>query len=93
VSVYYGSFVESGYHRAVVVSLDPIYRVLFYEDGTVRFEHSCDRGDRGVIDCAPALQIGSGHSIVSEDPLTITPSILCADCGTHGFVRDGRWVQ
>jgi hypothetical protein len=21
-----------------------------------------------------------------------TPSILCPDCGTHGFVTNGQWV-
>lgn len=68
------------------------YRVLFYEDGTARFEHRCDRGDRGVIICAPLLRLGEGHTITQDDPLTITPSILCPDCGTHGFVTEGKWV-
>ena len=26
------------------------------------------------------------------DPLTISPSVLCRDCGLHGWIRDGRWV-
>lgn len=68
------------------------YRVLFYEDGTARFEHRCDRGDRGVVICAPALQLDGGHRIVRDSPLTIEPSISCPDCGTHGFIREGRWV-
>lgn len=72
--------------------------LLFYADGTVRFRHRCDRGERGVIVCAPALQLDGGHSITTRDPVadkgtpvTVTPSILCSDCGTHGFVRDGQW--
>ena len=24
--------------------------------------------------------------------LTLTPSVLCATCGDHGFVTDGRWI-
>lgn len=28
-----------------------------------------------------------------EDPLTLTPSILCRVCGAHGFVTAGRWVD
>lgn len=24
-------------------------------------------------------------------PLTISPSILCRECGFHGFLRAGRW--
>lgn len=71
----------------------PTYRVLFYEDGTARFEHRCDRGERGVVICAPLLQLDNGHRIVNREPLTVEPSILCGDCGTHGFVRAGRWVS
>ena len=29
--------------------------------------------------------------IVSEDPLTLSPSLACGMCGHHGFVRGGRW--
>ena len=56
---------------------------------TIRFQHRCDRGDRGVIICAPALQ--DAHTW-DEATKTVTPSILCPDCGTHGFVRRGQWV-
>ena len=31
--------------------------------------------------------------IIQESPLTLTPSIRCGDCGLHGFVRDGKWVN
>ncbi len=71
------------------------YLLRLYEDGTVRFEHICDRGDRGIVVCSPALHVGphgDGHRIVSRDPWHIEPSILCPDCGTHGFVRDGVWT-
>lgn len=67
----------------------PTYRILFYDDGTARFEHRCDRGERGVIICAPLLD-PTGHHI-DHEAKTITPSILCSDCGTHGFVTNGRW--
>lgn len=30
-------------------------------------------------------------TVESWEPLTLSPSILCA-CGDHGFIRDGRWV-
>lgn len=29
--------------------------------------------------------------VVSWEPLTLTPSLLCLECGDHGFVRGGRW--
>lgn len=72
-------------------TLGPTYRVLWYADGTARFEHRCDRGVRGTVICAPLLQLDAGHRVVSRDPLTIEPSILCPDCGTHGFITEGRW--
>jgi len=34
---------------------------------------------------------GPRWHVVSWEPLTITPSILCS-CGNHGFITDGRWV-
>lgn len=60
--------------------------------GIVRFEHVCDRGARGVIVCAPELQIDAGHTLTgTADGPTVTPSILCDDCGTHGFITNGVW--
>lgn len=29
--------------------------------------------------------------VLSTDPLTLHPSLLC-DCGSHGFIREGKWV-
>lgn len=68
--------------------------LLFYPDGTVRFMHRCDRGERGVVLCAPAL--AQGHTVTRGSRVgrpTVRPSILCPDCGTHGFVTDGRWSR
>ena len=62
--------------------------------GVVRFEHICDRGKRGVIICAPKLQIDNGHTLTEGDSgPTVRASILCDDCGTHGFVTDGKWTD
>jgi hypothetical protein len=33
-----------------------------------------------------------GWDLVSESPLTLSPSLLCRVCGHHGFIRDGVWV-
>lgn len=30
--------------------------------------------------------------VESMDPLTLSPSLLCRACGSHGFIREGRWV-
>lgn len=68
--------------------------LLFYGDGTVRILHECrliqGSGDDRLV-CAPALQLGNGHVTGSRHSMTISPSILCPDCGLHGFVRAGRW--
>lgn len=93
--------VEPGWVRSVYVPhlLGDSYRVLVYTDGTHRFEHKCrgwteEDGTVVVKVCAPALQLDNGgHRIELDDPLTISPSILCPDCGTHGFIRNGRWVE
>lgn len=71
----------------------PDMALLTYADGTVRFEHICDRGKRGTIVHAPMLQIGNGHTLTRDerDQATVRASILCEDCGLHGWVTDGRW--
>jgi hypothetical protein len=30
--------------------------------------------------------------VESWEPLTLSPSLLCRECGDHGFVRKGKWV-
>lgn len=31
-------------------------------------------------------------TVEQQDPLTLSPSLLCRGCGHHGWIRDGRWV-
>jgi hypothetical protein len=31
--------------------------------------------------------------VLSWDPLTVDPSILCLTCGDHGHIRQGKWVR
>ena len=39
------------------------------------------------------LPVGpEGWTVVSKEPLTVSPSILCGECGLHGFWREGKWV-
>ncbi|MCU1617181.1 MAG: hypothetical protein JWO98_4721 [Frankiales bacterium] len=61
----------------------------------IAIEHVCTRPRDGMtLRVAPFLTGGSsGHQLLSEDPLTVSPSILCADCGLHGFIRDGHWTD
>lgn len=67
----------------------------WYPDGSVGVRHTCDRGPkRGTLIVAPRLVLGqpSGHIILSQDPVTVVPSVGCSDCGLHGFVTDGVWA-
>jgi hypothetical protein len=66
--------------------------LLEYADGSVGFKHTCRVVDGTQLVTAPRLQLDGGHRIISRKPWTVEPSILCGDCGAHGFVRDGRWV-
>lgn len=31
------------------------------------------------------------HELVQADPLTISPSLGCRGCPSHGYIRDGAW--
>jgi hypothetical protein len=35
----------------------------------------------------------STWNVVSEEPLTLEPSVLCRVCGDHGHVKCGKWVR
>ncbi len=55
--------------------------------GRVKFE--CPHmGIPGYLPLGP-----NGWTIVSEEPLTVTPSILNQPCGCHGYITDGKWIK
>lgn len=86
--------VEKGWTRAVDIESTRTLRALFYPDGSIGLEHECTRPRDGLtIVCAPKLQLDGGHTIVQRDPLTVSPSCGCYDCGLHGFIRNGCWVD
>jgi hypothetical protein len=35
---------------------------------------------------------GPRWQLVSLDPLTVEPSLLCS-CKSHGFIRNGKWIE
>lgn len=37
----------------------------------------------------PAFQ---GWDVVQWEPLTLSPSIQCRACGSHGHITNGKWV-
>jgi hypothetical protein len=67
--------------------------VLFMSDGLVRIAHDCKliRDGAERLRIAPTLST-PGHIVTDGLPVTISPSILCSDCGLHGFVIASEWV-
>lgn len=51
--------------------------------------HWCTRTSAG----ARWLAMGTGlHTVHSRDPWHLEASLLCPECGLHGWIRDGKWV-
>lgn len=58
--------------------------ILFMEDTSILLAHECAEGLVG-------LDIRPGHLVTTDLPLTVSPSILCPDCGLHGWVIKSTW--
>ena len=75
---------------------------LVTTDGIVSgLEYHHPRADRSGEECGPSWIPFKGRphgcdvlgwAVESEEPLTLSPSLLCRTCGHHGFIRGGRWV-
>ena len=39
------------------------------------------------------LEDRSRWQVESFEPLTISPSLLCKSCNSHGFIKQGKWVK
>lgn len=65
--------------------------VVGYSPSDYLWAHDCfgRPGSLARID----VTSGRAHMLVSPDPLHIEASILCPDCGKHGFIRGGQWVS
>lgn len=87
------SAIHPGWDLALTVA--PGLRLLRYPDGRWAFQHPCKMlGPEEQLVCGPLLQVESGGHTVTDNgglAITVTPSILCPDCGTHGFITDGAW--
>lgn len=71
---------------------------LFYEGEPIALleEHVDPRGDwcPGTVALPGYPGIGrQTWTIEQESPLTLSPSILCRICGSHGFIQEGEWVE
>jgi len=68
-------------------------QTLWYSDGTIKFRHLCrlNDGRRKILAPETFGPLHAAHKMISADPLTLEPSIICQQCGLHGWIRDGRW--
>lgn len=62
----------------------------------VAYTHDCPHGNKNdyiPIDGDHGTPDGMGWRLEVDDPLTVSPSLLCRACGHHGFIRNGKWVS
>ncbi|HYS41963.1 MAG TPA: DUF6527 family protein [Pseudonocardiaceae bacterium] len=45
-----------------------------------------------TFDTVPGTEPHRTWHVEQDDPLTLSPSLLCTACGDHGFIRNGQWV-
>lgn len=65
--------------------------VVWTSDG-VFFEHECRvLPDDIRLLCAPSFHAEHVVNAGVMELATVKPSVLCPDCGTHGFITDGVW--
>lgn len=56
-------------------------------DGRLEWWHDCAHGRVLAL-----LPISTDWWVVEQaNPLSVTPSILCYECRTHGYIRNGEW--
>lgn len=69
--------------------------ILEDADGMHYYEHECNRRATQPLFPFEALRAAprlSDHTRTGPlETITIRASILCPDCGDHGFVTDGQW--
>lgn len=59
-----------------------------------QFSHDCTYGSGRTFRDQTLMPHGGGTWRITSAPgapLTVTPSINCTACGTHGWITDGKW--
>lgn len=55
---------------------------------------TCPHGNGGIHFIIPGHPLfQDGWTVISLDPLTLTPSLDRKECGCHGFITDGKWIS
>lgn len=57
--------------------------------------HWCTKANNDAYIHSPRwLAMGTGlHTVVLVHPYTLWPSLLCTECGLHGFITEGKWIK
>lgn len=77
---------------------DHVIQRLFHDKRLVGFNDNHRRTDGTWCSGYVAFEafkvfVKSGHQLISEDPLHVEPSLGCRSCPSHGFIREGRWIN
>ena len=93
-------FYKTPYVERIDLAGKPTAALLRWDDavgsGAWGFEHVCgswpdEQEPDGVFVKVVAPRL-TNHTVTrSEHGVTVRASILCPDCGLHGFVTDSRW--
>lgn len=82
-------------------ALNPQYKdIPDCDKAIIHIDHPRADGQGGmcvsaaILSVAPEVLKGGAPTwdVESWEPLTLSPSLLCRNCGDHGFIREGRWV-
>lgn len=81
---------------AIPLGHDTFYTKVFREGVWVGIHEWHKHGDEYGAGMIPFTGRYPGSpvswEVESEEPLTLSPSLACAQCGHHGWVREGVWV-
>lgn len=91
---------EADLRRMAPIDLgDGLHAAGWTSWGDLWWMHRCDgpnyRGDQPWRWAIARLDVTSGekHELRKRLPIYVGGSILCVDCGDHGFINDGKWVK
>jgi hypothetical protein len=81
---------------AIPLGHDTFYTRAYRDDQWVAIHewHKCSDEfgyGAGFIAFTGRMESPVSWEVVSEDPLTLAPSVACRTCGHHGWIRNGAW--
>ncbi len=62
------------------------------EWGLLWYHHRPDGGECGTGGLSWDPDDSVHWDLIQREPLTISPSLRCLNCGAHGWIRAGRWL-